>query len=332
MTFTIASKLNDPVFGEYDLPIRMFIEQKAESYAQNSQLSSMFLMMDSKKHAESVGEMAGMEGPQPVGENGTYPETEWGMGRMKDFRHMTWKNRLSFSREAVDDSQILDLKTRPEAFVAAHYRTREEFGAALYGAACEGATSFTYKGKSFDASANDGLALFASHVNKVNKATQVNGFTDAFSATALAAAETAMQNLTGEVGETLALCPNTIMIPNDYVLKMEVFAALGADKQPGSANNDYNFVFGRYNVIINPYLNKFITGGKKPWILLDTVYRDSYAGALWFDRVDMEITPMIDPGNDALVYKEYSRWSAGFSDWRFALAGGMASGGTLVTG
>jgi hypothetical protein len=43
----------------------------------------------------------------------------------------------------------------------------------------------------------------------------------------------------------LGLVPDTIIIPNDAMLKKEVFAAIGADKDPNTANNGFNFQFGR---------------------------------------------------------------------------------------
>ena len=53
----------------------------------------------------------------------------------KFLEHMTWKNSFSLSREIVEDSKLMDLKKQPAAFVAGYYRTRERFGAALFGAA-----------------------------------------------------------------------------------------------------------------------------------------------------------------------------------------------------
>ena len=59
-----------------------------------------------------------------------------------------------------------------------------------------------------------------------------------------------MQDFRGDAGEVLDVVPQTIIIPNDYKLKMDVFAAIGADKDPDTSNNGFNFNFGRWNVII----------------------------------------------------------------------------------
>ena len=72
----------------------------------------------------------------------------------------------------------------------------------------------------------------------------------------LSAAETAMQNFKDDNGFVLNIAPDTIIIPNDYTLKRDVFAAIGADKDPATANNGFNYQYGRWNVIVWPYLTR----------------------------------------------------------------------------
>ena len=132
----------------------------------------------------------------------------------------------------------MDLKKQPAAFVAGYYRTRERFGAALFGAAITKAASMKFYGKTFDAKCADGKGLFdTAHPSKMGKATQCNQFSDAFSVDALSAVETEMQGFMGDNGEILDVAPDTILIPNDYQLKRDVFAAVGADKDPDTSNN-----------------------------------------------------------------------------------------------
>lgn len=140
-----------------------------------------------------------------------------------------------------------------------------------------------------------------------------------------------MQDFRGDNGEILDVTPDTIVIPNDYALKKAVFAAIGADKDPGTANNGFNYLFGRWNVIVWPYLNEFITSGTSPWILLDSKYNTEYGGAVWLDRTPLEVKSRIDDGCDANVWSGYARFIAGFNDWRFAAVGGVTGGSTLIS-
>lgn len=331
ITFSEGSGVGDSVFGKSQAAIRLFIEKKGEAFEQESVVKNLFSMQDSQNFAEKVTGFTAMQGFLPVGENGAHPVDRMEEDDSKTLEHMTWKNSFSISREMVDDSVVSNLKKQPAGFVTSYYRTREKFGAALYGGALNVQKKMRFSGVDFDITSADGKTLFAvDHPSKIRGKAQSNQFSDAFSADALAAAETAMQNFRGTTDEILDVAPNTILIPNDYQLKKEVFAVIGADKDPATANNGFNYLFGRWNVVVWPYLNQYITAGAKPWLLLDTDYGDQYGGAVWYDRVKLEVKSDIDADTDANVWRGYARFIAGFGDWRHAAAGGIPGGSSLI--
>ena len=231
----------------------------------------------------------------------------------------------------MDDSKLVDFKKKPQGFIKGYHRTRELFGAALYAGAIGGKSKVTFRGKSYDVTGADGKKLFATdHPSKLGKGSQSNVFSDAFSVDALGAAETRMQQFKGDADNILDVSPTTILIPNDYKAKKAVFEAIGADKDPATANNAFNYQFGRWNVICWTYLNQFLSAYTNfPWVLLDEAYNEAYGGAVWFDRVNLEVRSEL-AGNDANVWKGYARWSAGFNDWRFACCGGISGGTQLI--
>lgn len=329
-TFTIGSGVADSIFGKSQAPIKMFIESQGELFEQASPLKKLFAMDKSTNFGEKITGMTAMNGFQAVGENGTYPEDEMRESYSKFLEHMTWKDSFAISREAVEDGKLMDFKKKPRAFVKGYYRTREMFGAALYAGAMSGAKSVKFSGRTFDITAADGQALFSkSHPSILGKATQSNLFSDAFSASALGKLETRMQNFVGDNGNVLDVAPNIILIPNDADAKEKVFAAIGADKDPATSNNAFNYQYGRWEVICWTYLNQFIKKGTNfPWVLLDSSYNQDYGGAPWFDRTELDIRSEIAQ-NDANVWKGYSRHSAGFADWRFAAVGGIDGGDAL---
>ena len=331
IVFTEASGLQDSIYGKSQAPIRMFIEKKAEAFENESAIKQIFAMGTSKHWAEKYTSMTAMDGFQPVGENGAYPVDGMQEGFDKTFVHETWKDSFAISREIIEDSMLIDLKKKPAGFTASYYRTREMFGAALLGGAISGQAAITFKGKTFDVKGADGVGLFnKAHPSKLKKAAQSNAFTDAFSVDALAAMECAMQDFRGDNGEILSVAPNTIVIPNEYTLKRDVFAAIGADQDPNSANNGFNFQFGRWNVIVWNYLNQFITAGSKPWILMDSGYNEENGGAVWLDRTALEVRSTLDENTDANVWRGYARFSAGFNDWRAFACGGISGGTSLI--
>lgn len=330
ITFTEGSGLQDSVYGKSQAPIRMFIEKQGEAFEQKSIVKEVFNMETSKNWAEKITGMTSMNGFQAVGENGDYPHDTMQEGYDKTFEHMTWKDEFSISREMIDDSKILDLRRQPQMFTTGYYRTREMFGAALFGGALSGQTAITYATKKFATTTADGKGLFAKdHPSKLKKAAQSNMFADAFSNDALMAMEEKMQMFTDDNGNILDVVPDTIIIPNSYTLKKAVFAAIGADKDPATANNGFNYNFGRWNVIVWPYLNQFIAAGANPWILGASEFNKNYGGAVWFDRVNLEVRSEL-ADNDANVWKGYARFTAGFANWRAFAAGGMTGGDTLI--
>lgn len=332
IVFSEGAGLQDSIFGKSQAPIRMFIEKKGEAFEQQSMIKQLFSVGTSKHWGEKFTTMTAMDGFRPVGENGAYPVDGMQEGFDKFLEHMTWKNSFSLSREMVEDAKLMDLKKQPAAFTTSYYRTREKFGAALLGAAISGKGNASFAGKSFDAKGADGKNLFdKEHPAKVRGKKQSNLFADGFSADALGAAESAMQDFRGDNDEVLDVAPDTILIPNLYQLKRQVFSAIGAEKDPDTANNGFNYQFGRWNVIVWPYLNQYLAAGEAPWILLDSRYNEENGGAVWLDRTPLEVRSRIDEGNDANVWQGYARFIAGFNDWRFAAVGGMTGGTQLIS-
>lgn len=328
--FSESSGLNDSIYGKCQAPIRMFLEKRGEEFEQNSVLKNLFFMGKSGNYADMMTTMTAMSGFEPVGENGAYPLDGMQEGYQKLLKYQTWKDSFSVSKEMMEDGKLMDMRKQPAAFMTSYNRTRELFGAALYGAAMNGAGSVTFKGVKFDLTGADGSNLFAKeHTPKVSGDKQCNCFKDAFSVDALSKLETAMHLFRGDNDEILDVAPDTILIPEIATLKKDVFAAIGADKDPVSANNAFNYQYGRWNVIVWPYLNQFVTKGTSPWVLLDSKYNETYGGAVWNDRVQLEVRSTIDENTDANMWRGRSRFNAAFNDWRFAAIGGVAAGNAL---
>lgn len=332
ITFSYGSGINDSIFGKVQAPIQSFIERRGEAWEQKSLIGSIFASTKSKHFGEQYGSMTAMDGFQPVGENGKHPVDGNRESYKKYLENETWKNSFSISREAMDDAVVVNLKKRPEAFIAAYYRTRELYAAAVLGAAVKGLTTCDFRGRKYDVTAADGKKFFATdHPSILGRKAQGNMFKDAFSTKALGAVETKMQGVMDDNGDILDISPDTIIIPNDYALKNEVFEAIGSDKDPDTSNNGFNYHYGRWNVIVHPYLNQFITEGTKPWILLDSSANERYLGAIWQDRVPLEVESKIDSDTNANQWLGYARFVAGFNDWRPFAIGGMSSGTQLIT-
>ena len=325
ITFSEASGVNESIYGKCQAPIRMIIERKAEAFEKKSITDVLFNSHKSNSWGEKYTSMTAMDGFQVTGENGASPSDGMEEGYSKIITDVIWRDRFSISRKIAEDSKAIDLKKRPEQFIKAYYRVREMLGAAMIGNAIQGNSSVEFRGGKFDLTGADGQNLFyASHPSKVKGGTQCNLFSDAFSEDALGKLETTMQNIVGDNGELLAVAPDTIIIPNLHPLKKAVFAAIGADKEPTTANNGFNYQFGRWNVIVWNYLNQFITSGTAPWLLFDSSYNEDYDTLIWQERVPLDVQSFVDMNTRANVWDGYARFGAGFHDWRGIACAGVS--------
>ena len=332
IVISISSRVVDSIYGNSQAPIRSYVMKRAEAFEQESLLPKLFRMERSRHWAEQYGGETAMENFVPVGEGGSYPLTGFEESFQKTLVNETWKQSFAITRELVDDAQLGKMKQRANKLMTSYYRTREMFGRSLYAGGLLG-TEVQIGGKKFSTASADGKKLFATdHIAKVKGNKQSNAFAGEFTAANLDAVETMMQNTKGDNGELLAIAPDTILIPNDAALKRKVFEVVGADKEPDSGNNGFNFQFGRWNVIVDPYLTMALQQlgvETAPWILLDSKFIQENDGAIWQDRVKLELSSEIDDNNDNNKWKGYARFTGGFVDWRFAAAGGV-SGGTAL--
>lgn len=323
-----ASARNDMLYGKWQAPIASFLEKRLEAVDRESIAGKIFRKVNSTHFAESFGSLTAIGDFSPTPENGAYPVSDFEQGYDKLLKNYTWKNSFAISREMLEDGNLINLQKQPAGFVTAYERTRERFFASLLGAGLLNQSVATFNGEKFDVNGADGVPVFSQqHIGKVSGKTLKNAYSDAFSADALAEAMTLMQNMKGDNDETLGLAPDTLLIPNVAELKKAVFAAIGSEKEPGTGNNDFNYLFGTLNVIVWPYLNDYI-GTMSPWVLMDSKYMEQVDVAIWLDRVPLEVKSVVDD-NDANRWKGRARFGGGFVDFRGMLAGGVTHGAAM---
>lgn len=331
MIFSKSSGLNDSIYGKSEAPIKAFLESNVKSYEEMSTIKKIFKMVESENYGEKYTGLTGLaSGFQPVGEGGAYPTDERQEGYAKFLENITWKDSFQVTEEMIEDAKVLDLnKIGARGFIDQFYLTREKYGAQLLVGAVAGTTT-TFRGITMDCTSADAVALFStSHPSKTgNTAVQSNKFAGAFDVDVLGKIETKMQNFTDDNGEVLNIAPNTIIIPNDATLKKSVFAAIGADKDPATANNGFNYEFGRWNIIVSPYLNGLISSDK-PFFILDKNYNDNYNGLLFLDRIPLTVKSWIDDNTDNNVWSGRARFVCGANDWRCIAVGGVTGATAL---
>lgn len=333
--FSEASGLNKTIYGESQAPIRAFLEKRAEAFEQEAIGPKLFKKSKSSNWAEKFSGMTAMEGPRVVGENGKLPVDGYQVGYEKLIEHQVWKDSFAITREMIDDAKLNPGKlfAKPQAFLTAHYRTMEKFAAAMFAGAIQGKTTMKFADGNFDLTCNDGGKFFATeHPSITNKGPkQSNCFAAALTADALDQIEVAMHHFTDDNGNLVAVAPDTIIIPDTHAARDAAFSAVGAEKLPyGSSQEKWNMQFGRWNIIVWPYLSQALGMNSAAYILMDSKYCADYDVAVWLDRVTLEIESRRDPTTKANVWDSYCRFGAGFVDWRGMAVGGV-TGGTSFT-
>lgn len=332
VTVSIGSGLVDSVYGKCQFPIKSYLEKRGEALEQASLLKHLYRMETSKHYAETYTGETAMDDFEPVGEGGAYPNTGFEEGFPKVIRNETWKMQFAVTQELADDVRIHPMKNRANKLITSYARTRERYGRTMYVGGLSG-TTVRFKDRTFDCAAADGKALFAKdHPAKVKGGAQSNLFAGDLTAANLSLLETRMQNTKGDNGELLNIAPDTIWIPNDGALKDKAFAAIGSDKNPTDATNAYNHQYGRWNILVDPYLTEILGElgvTDKPWFLLDSKILDQMDGAIFQDREKLKIRSVLDENNDNNLWKGRGRYAAGFADWRFAAVCGMTGGSAL---
>lgn len=329
--FSEGSGLNDSIYGNSQEPIKAFIEKRAEAWEQTSMHDKLFNIEKSDNFAEKVTSLTNLGDFLPVDEAGAYPVTGMQEGYSKTITPMTWKQSFAVTQEMIEDGKMLDLRKSGERFVGSFYRTREKFGAGLLMSAVN-ADSVTFGNKTFSTLGADNKRLFANnHPCKVTTfVTQCNLYSNALSAANIGLVTASMQDYRDDNNELISVCPDTIVIPNNAKMINDAFEAIGSDKDPTTGNNAFNYQYGRWNVIVWPYLNQWDTSSLSPWFLLDSEYNKMYGSLLWYDRIPLSVRSIISEDNDNNIWKGRCRFNAGFNDWRAIACSGI-DGATALT-
>jgi hypothetical protein len=342
MLITIASGLNDTQYGKIQAPVKQYITEQDEAWKQKSMLDLLFSTETSDNFGETYGGETALGDFVPGGENASYPENSFQDGYQKLIQDIEWRDRFSVSAKMVEDVKMGKIKQGGNRFMGAYYRTREKYGADIYTKGQD--TTMTFNGHTFDISGADGLALFSTaHTSKTGGyANQSNLYDGSYSYDNLSKLEAYGHNIRDDEGNRLGVSYDTILVPNgqsaatvaaDAAQTQAIFEDLNGDGKPDSADRAGNYHFGRWNVVVWPYLGipTTITTSNSYFILIDSTYLKDYSAMVWQTRKDLAVKSYVDENTDANIWKGRARFAACHWDWRFAAAVIPGSGGTSLS-
>ena len=330
VTFSKHGGLNDEAWKTIDTELSMVIQDTdTEKNKDDELVKALYNVKTSKKFGEKQGSMTEFGNFVEVAEGDNAIQDDVQMGFSKLIEHTQFIKGFTCTREAKDDGEIDMMKIAAANFVRAYKRSRAQFASDCLVA--EGAT-FTYGGKSYDKTTGDGKALFATDHpgKKTGVATQSNVFTNAFGndATMLYTLANKGRNFKNQSGNVMGYTFDTIVIPgNAPALEDLIKRILHSEQIVGSNFNDINTQKDGWKLIVDHRWEN--TQTKVPYILISSEALKELNAGVFYDRVPLDVANEVDLNSRNLKWSGYTRFSAGFYDWRAFVLGGAQAGTTI---
>ena len=293
-------------------------------------LEAIFNVKKSKKFGERTGGMTEFGNFDIVDEGGVAPQDELQEGFAKLIQHLAFSKGFTITREMIDDGRLDDAKIVAKNYMKAYKRSKLEFGTKCL--VTEGST-FLYGSRTLDKTTGDGAGLFSTaHLGKKSGvANQSNVFTNALGTDIVMLNRLAVlgRNFKNESGIVNGYTFGTLVIPGNCPLLEETANRIIYTGQVvGSDFNDINTQKGKWRLVVNHRWEA--PTGKSPYILMSSEANEALQGSVFYNRVDLDIANEIDLKTRNLDWSGYTRFSAGFFNWRHMILGGADAGTTLA--
>ena len=230
---------------------------------------------------------------------GTIPYGDFSQQYRVSYTHREWVKGIKVERKLVDDDLYNIINSRPKQLALIARRTREKHGASVFNNAFN---SSVFAG-------GDTLSLCnTAHTFEGTSTTVSNSGTTALSSTAVEATRLEGMNLTDETDNLMDVMYDTILVPPNLEEKANIIVK--TDKHVGDNINDINFNRGRYKVLVWNRLSD-----TNNWFMIDSKFMKLFLK--WFDRISPEFNKDKDFDTYVSKWSAYTRYSYGFSDWRW---------------
>lgn len=292
-------------------------------------LEAIYNVKKSKKFGERTGGMTEFGNFDIVDEGGIAEADELQEGFAKLITHFAFNKGFTITREMIDDGRLDDAKIIAKNYMKAYKRSKLEFATKCL--VTEGA-NFTYGARSLDKTTGDGKGLFATdHPGKKSGVgAQSNVFTNALGSDIVMLNRLANigRNFKNESGIINGYTFDTLVIPGNVpALEETANRIIGTTLVVGSNNNDINTQKGKWRLVVNHRWEA--AAGTSPYLIMSSEANEALQGNVFYNRVDLDIANEIDIKTRNLDWSGYTRFSAGFYNWRHIIGGGFQAGTTL---
>ena len=174
-----------------------------------------------------------------------------------------------------------------------------------------GTDVYNYFNNSFNTSVVtiDNLQLCSSaHTSNNGGSSQSNRGTSAFSALSVEATAINMIDFLSNTDGVIDVNPDTLIVPKN--LREAAWEIINSDGKADTANNNRNFLKGKYNVIVG---GVWMTDTNN-WFMVDSKMMKMYFD--WFDIVPLEFNQAKDFDGFTAKYADYMFYGNFVRDWR----------------
>jgi phage major head subunit gpT-like protein len=282
---------------------KIFTEQYNELPEMRPMLFNVSSSDTSYEKDSSVGAFSDM----PVF-TGTIEYDEIVEGYPVTYTHAEFAKGFKVERKLFDDDLYGVIAKKPKGLAMSASRTQEKYAAQVFSGAFSGSGTISLNGTVI-LNNTEGLSLCNSaHTSKGISSTQSNTGTSALSATSVEATRILMSQFKDDKDNLISVQPDLILVPR--ALEETAWEIISSKGKVDSAENNSNFHFGKYKLAVWDYL-----ADGSNWFMMDSAMAKMFLQ--WYDRTPLEFFQ--DKSFDTLISKfaAYSRFSFGFSDWRF---------------
>lgn len=320
----------DAAYGRYDTPIRMYIESESDLMKKKGGVRDWLFNVEKSNHfAESVVFQSGFNIFEYVNEGEGAPSDNLREIAVGIVEHMQFMKEFTISAEMMEDANIgiaANAKRRIQNFVRSYYNTINKACAC---ALINGTkSSMKFGGTDIRIFTPDAFPLF----NKAHCTApmcsdtlyQSNYFAGEFAKSGgeynIDKLADSLYTLAGKIrsmkdgnGDPTGYIADTIILPsNKPTLELMIKKICGSESVTGSADNDINIHYGKWNVIILPNW----VADTDDMMVMSSEANTALAGNLFYERVPLTVTPWVDHHTGNYNWTGRCRFGIGFGNYK----------------
>lgn len=324
------NSIAEGAIGRYDTPIRMYIENESDLMKKKGGIRDWLFNVEKSTHfAETVIFQSGFNIFEHVKEGEGAPSDNVGEIGSSVIEHIQFMKEFTISAEMMEDAKVgiaANAKRRIQNFVRSYYNTINKACACALINGTQ--NSMKFGGGNFYLHTPDSEPLFSNNhqPDPVNggEIFQSNYFTGEFAKSggtydigklseSLYTLANKIRGMKDEHGDPTGYIADTVILPgNKPTLELMIKKICGSENVVGSADNDINIHYGRWNVIILPNWNP----DTDEMMVMSSEANTALAGNIFYERVPLTVTPWVDHHTGNYNWTGRCRFGIGFSNYK----------------